>query len=208
VEPRLPLTPMDLCTWQITRASELARTSPLCPRLGFQPPLSLQAGQHWGAHRVRRFLCKVTKKNIEVLRADLEQKVWVVKGAQWEPGVRAFNGMTRALPAVIEPTSNALSSQGISPSRTKATWDLWHRRLTHLGFDSMKLLFGGLSTGSSIARTGHLALNKGCACEGCVMGKIVRPPFLPSSSHAKAVISSTQTSVARWVSTRSGELDM
>ncbi len=133
-------------------------------------------------------LCKVTTNDIEVLPADLEQRVWVVKGAQWETGVRALKGMIQALPAFIEPTSNALVSQGISPSRTKATWELRHLRLAHLGFDSMKLLFGGFSTGSSIARTSHSASDRGCACEGCVIGKI--------------------TSVAQWESTRSVELDM
>jgi len=138
-------------------------------------------------------LCKVTKENVEVLRADLEHKVWVVKGDQWEPGLRALVGMTQALPAVIGPTSNALHTQGISPSRTKATWDLWHRRLAHLGFDSMKMLFGGLSTGSSIARTGHSTSIRECACEGCVMGKIVRLPFPPSSSHAKNVLDLVHT---------------
>jgi len=47
-----------------------------------------------------------------VLRADLEQKVWVVKGDQWEPGLRALDGMTQALPAVIEPTSNTYTPTG------------------------------------------------------------------------------------------------
>lgn len=88
-------------------------------------------------------LCKVTKNDVEVLQADLQQKVWVVKGTQWDHGIQTLDGMIQALPAVIEPTSNALRSRGISSSRTKATWDLWHRRLAHLGFDSMKLLLAG-----------------------------------------------------------------
>ncbi len=94
--------------------------------------------------------------------------------------------MVQALPAVIEPTSNVLVSLGISPSRTKARWALWHRRLAHLGFDSMKLLFGGLSTGSSITRED--SPSKAHSCEGCIMGKIVRPPFPSSTSHAKATL--------------------
>ena len=44
-------------------------------------------------------LCRVTKEKVEVLRADLEQKVWVIKGSQWRQGVRAFDGMVHALPA-------------------------------------------------------------------------------------------------------------
>ncbi len=94
--------------------------------------------------------------------------------------------MVQALPAVIEPTSTVLVSQRISPSRTKARWALWHRRLAHLGFDSMKLLFGGLSTGFSIAREG--SPSKAHSCEGCIMGKIVRPPFPSSTSHAKETL--------------------
>ncbi len=165
----------------------------LVPGLAFNL-LSVSRLANIGGHiEFKGSLCKVTKENVEVLRADLEQKVWVVKGDQWEPGLRALDGMTQALPAVIAPTSNALHTQGISPSRTKATWDLWHRRLAHLGFDSMKLLFGGLSTGSSIARTGHSTSIRGCACEGCVMGKIVRLPFPPSSSHAKNVLDLVHT---------------
>jgi len=65
--------------------------------------------------------------------------VWVIKGSQWKPGMSAFDGMVRPLPATIQPISPLLSSQGIRSSRTKTTWDLWHQRLAHLGFDSMKL---------------------------------------------------------------------
>jgi len=106
----------------------------LVPGLAFNL-LSVSRLANIGGHiEFKGSLCKVTKENVEVLRADLEHKVWVVKGDQWEPGLRALVGMTtQALPAVIGPTSNALHTQGISPSRTKATWDLWHRRLAHLG---------------------------------------------------------------------------
>jgi len=108
-------------------------------------------------------LCKVTKSDVDVLRADLKHKVWLVKCAQWEKGSQAFNGMIRGLPAVIEPTPNAPFSQGISSSKAKATWELWHRRLAHLGFDSMKLLFGGLSTA---------ARSQGLVTQACI--KLVR----------------------------------
>ncbi len=49
-------------------------------------------------------LCRVSKGDVEVFRADQEQKVWVVKGSQWKSGIRALEGMVQALPAVIEPT--------------------------------------------------------------------------------------------------------
>ncbi len=35
-------------------------------------------------------LCRVSKGGVEVLRADQEQKVWVVKGSQWKSGIRAL----------------------------------------------------------------------------------------------------------------------
>ena len=84
--------------------------------------------------------------------------------------------MVHALPAQIKPASHDLVSQRISLSNAKASWNLWHRRLTHLGHDSMKLLFGGLSTGNSIARINPSMPEQDCAREGCVMGKIARPP--------------------------------
>jgi len=53
--------------------------------------LSVSRLANIGAHiEFKDSLCKVTKENVEVLRADLEQKVWVVKGDQWEPGLRAL----------------------------------------------------------------------------------------------------------------------
>ena len=154
-------------------------------------------------------LCKVTKGGSEVLRADLEHKVWVIKGTQWKANFQAFNGMVRSLPAVIEPTSKELVSKGILPSKTKASWDLWHRRLAHLGVDSMKLLFGGLSTGSSIARTNPPSSNEARSCEGCVMGKIVRPAFHSSSSHAKAILDLVHTDLCGPMGVKSmGPLNM
>ena len=35
-------------------------------------------------------LCRVSKGGVEVLRADQEQKVWVVKGSQWKSGILEF----------------------------------------------------------------------------------------------------------------------
>ncbi len=154
-------------------------------------------------------LCKVTKGGSEVLRADLEQKVWVIKGTQYKAGIQAFDGMVCSLPAVIKPTSKQLASQGISPSRTKASWDLWHRRLAHLGVDSMKLLFGGLSTGSSIARASLSSSTKGCSCEGCVWGRSFALPFPQAPLKLKpSLLSFTPTSVGQWESSRSEALSM
>jgi len=113
-------------------------------------------------------LCRVTKGGSEVLRADLEQKVWVIKGIQYKAGIHAFSGMVYSLPAVIEPTSKELASQGISPSRTKASWDLWHRRLTELelfisrsvfSLDVMELTLGFSQVGMTLGFATALPVN-------------------------------------------------
>jgi len=113
-------------------------------------------------------LCRVTKGGSEVLRADLEQKVWVIKGTQHKAGIHAFSGMVCSLPAVIEPTSKELASQGISPSRTKASWDLWHRRLTELelfisrsvfSLDVMELTLGFSQVGMTLGFATALPVN-------------------------------------------------
>jgi len=94
-------------------------------------------------------------------------------------------GMTHALPLVINPSRPLPST--IVDSKAKATWDIWHRRLAHLNEGSMRLLLGGRSTGGSLKRstkTPHSATK----CEGCVHGKIVRPPFSTSGSRAKSTL--------------------
>ena len=129
----------------------------------------------------------VFKNGVEVLLATPKYKAWVVETSHARmPDI--LGRMAHALPAQIEPQPN-----GCPPFRrssTKAPLNVWHRRLAHLGYDSLQLLLSSLSTGASIARSVN-PVNR--ACEGCVMGKITRPPFPQSDSRADMVLQLVHT---------------
>jgi hypothetical protein len=127
-------------------------------------------------------LCRVLLNNVEVLCALLQDEVYIVEAIQQGDNSFALNKMVLALPASIELSPRALTSKGVKPSGALATWEVWHRKLGHLASDSVRTLFGRLSTGGRVARS----TDKSGPCEGCVMGKIVRPPFPPSESRTEA----------------------
>jgi len=94
VEPRSPPIPLDLSTWRTTRASELCSDESSLFQAWPSTSFQSQGWQTLGGTSSSKVPSakSVTKENVEVLRADLEHKVWVVKGDQWEPGLRALVG--------------------------------------------------------------------------------------------------------------------
>jgi hypothetical protein len=132
-------------------------------------------------------LCTLNRSSTPVLTARLVSRSWMVN---CKAITSMAQGMTHALPLVINPSRPLPLS--IVDSKAKATWDIWHRRLAHLNEGSMRLLLGGRSTGGSLNRstkTPHSATK----CEGCVHGKIVRPPFSTSESRAKSTLNLIHT---------------
>jgi hypothetical protein len=149
--------------------------------------------------RFKGSLCRVLRNNVEVLRARLQDKAYIVEATQQGDNSFALNKMVLALPASIELSHRALTSKGVKPSGARASWEIWHRRLGHLASDSMRTLFGRLSTGGRVARSS----DKSGPCEGCVMGKIVRPPFPPSESRAEALLDIVHTNLCGPMGVRS-----
>jgi transposase InsO family protein len=131
-------------------------------------------------------VCQILKGGKVALLARLKSKSWIVHStstmALKSPLPELDQVLHTLLPSVILPDKNGLPPSTIKPSCSKASWDIWHRRLAHLGPASMDKLFGNLSTGALLSRA--RPLNKDHVCEGCVMGKIVRPPFPLSASRA------------------------
>lgn len=131
-------------------------------------------------------VCEIKKGGKVALLARLQSKSWIVNSRSAPNSKSILPELTQvlhtSLPSVISPDINGLPPSSIKPSLSKASWDVWHRRLAHLGPSSMDQLFGNLSTGASISRSSPI--NKDTVCEGCVMGKIVRPPFPSSASRA------------------------
>lgn len=125
-------------------------------------------------------ICTITKNGADVLLARLQQKTWVVIGSHLPGDMYAPNQMVLSLPAAV--TRSASS---------KASWNVWHRRLAHLGSTSMKRLFGAMSTGASIDRKSPLELDH--VCDGCAVGKIVRPPFPSVGTRAEKVLDLVHT---------------
>ncbi|GFZ49158.1 hypothetical protein JCM24511_06908 [Saitozyma sp. JCM 24511] len=126
--------------------------------------------------RFKGSLCRVLRNNVEVLRARLQDKAYIVEATQQGDNSFALNKMVLALPATIELSPRDVTSKGVKPSGARASWEVWHRRLGHLASDSMRTLFGRLSTGGRVARS----TDKFGPCEGCVMGKITS--FTPTSA--------------------------
>lgn len=55
--------------------------------------------------------CKVIKDGLEVLRARLEDKVWVIAGSQWTAQLDVLDHMARALPVVLQADGQRASFQ-------------------------------------------------------------------------------------------------
>jgi hypothetical protein len=82
----------------------------------------------------------------------------------------------------------------IKQSGSRARWEVWHRRLGHLASDSMRTLFGRLSTGGAISRS----TTKPEVCEGYAVEKIIRPPFQANLELKPSWTLFTPISADRW----------
>lgn len=136
-----------------------------------------------GAHVVfKERACDIIVNDQVILRGEANDKHWIVRGGVQDTPLLPLT----ALPTLVKAQTNGqVDPTLVKRTGTKAQWETWHRRLAHLGYDSMRLLLSSLSTGAPIARDGAHADG---ACEGCVMGKINRLPFPTSNSHASAML--------------------
>ncbi|GFZ52324.1 hypothetical protein JCM24511_10097 [Saitozyma sp. JCM 24511] len=103
--------------------------------------------------RFKGSVCRVLLNNVEVLRVRLQDKAYIVEATQEGDNSFALSKMVLALPASIELSPRALTSKGVKSSGARASWEVWHRRLGYLASDSMRTLFGRLSTGGRVARS-------------------------------------------------------
>lgn len=151
-------------------------------------------------HKVTRSGCSVLfegqhgrmmKGATTLLDVALIRSAWWLQAETVRPAVESLgelDSIAHALPVVLD--SDHLPP-GTRASTTRATWDVWHRRLAHLNSAAMRQLLGGMSTGGSVAHQAGSVSQAQCdstICDGCAMGKIVRPPFPPSDSRAEATL--------------------
>ena len=128
--------------------------------------------------------CLVTKGDVVLFKAQLGQRAWIISFGDRRSAKKIQGKVLRSLvgdmPKFLPSGSKTYSTPTVALSAVAAAdWDVWHRRVGHLNTASMKLLFGTLSTGASISNHENKDV-----CDGCVAGKIVRPPFPSSASRA------------------------
>jgi len=153
------------------------------PKLAFNLISVMKLAQRGACVVFNQHDCEIVRNDTVILRGQASDKHWIVHRSV-HPIAPGRNLV--ALPAFVTAQPNGqVDPTIVKRTSTKAQWETWHRRLAHLGYDSMRLLLSSLSTGAPIARQGAHAEG---ACEGCVMGKINRLPFPTSDSHATGML--------------------
>jgi hypothetical protein len=81
------------------------------------------------------------------------------------------------------------SHYALASNNSTRDYELWHRRVAHLGHSALKIL-GKIVTGMPSVTSEHRE-----KCKGCVLGKYVRAPFPKSESRSKSILDLIHTNI-------------
>lgn len=120
-------------------------------------------------------LLSVSQMVSKGLRVEFNSGVCYIKGSNGTVLARAteINGMYRL---------SVISEQRGMMASTVSAQELWHRRLGHIGVESMRRMNAGLVMGVTFQE------NESSKCEICVLGKQSRLPFRDSTTKTSSVL--------------------